>query len=222
MRITIAGAGRAGLAVAAFLRDAGHEVSVIDREPATATRAFEEHGLVAFTGDATDAALLTQAQIGRADVVVAMLRRDAENLAVALLARAAGAGRVMVRMRDPEYRAVYHIAKVDRILSEIDVFVGALATAIEHDGVRHAMVLGSGASVAFELTIPDDGFVVGRTVQEVASDAAFPQSCVFAGMFQSGEVLAPRGSSVVAAGMHVLLVAPRDQVGDVVSFFQRK
>src|SRR4051812_46937751 len=126
MRVLIAGAGRAGLSVAIHLSQTGHEVTVVDRDESIANRAFEQHGLVSLTGDATDAGLLREAEVSRADVVVAMLRRDAENLAVALLAQAAGAKRVMVRMRDAEYRSVYQRAGVHRILSEIDVFIGAM------------------------------------------------------------------------------------------------
>ena len=37
-------------------------------------------------------------------MVVALLRRDADNLAVAMLAKEAGAGRTMVRMREADIR----------------------------------------------------------------------------------------------------------------------
>lgn len=223
MRVLIAGAGRAGLSVAIHLRTMGHDVTVVDRDEALATRAYEQHGLVALVGDATDAGLLKEAEIGRADVVVAMLRRDADNLAVALLARASGARRVMVRMRDAEYRVVYEQAGVDRILSEIDVFIGAMGTAIEHSAVRHAMVLGKGGSVAFELEVPPEAAVVGRTVSSIATDASFPSSCVFAAMYNAdGSIEAPRGSSVVQGAMTVLLVAARHDLGQVIGFFLRR
>jgi trk system potassium uptake protein TrkA len=223
MRVLIAGAGRAGLSVAVHLRTMGHEVTIVDRDEAIAARAFEQHGLVSLAGDATDASLLKEAEVHRADVVVAMLRRDADNLAVVLLAQALGARRIMVRMRDAEYRGVYERAGVHRILSEIDVFIGAMATAIEHPAVRHAMVLGKGESVAFELDIPAGAAVGGRTVRDIAADKAFPASCVFAGMYDAeGSVNVPRGSSVVGGGTTVLLVSARDELGDVVRFFLRE
>ncbi|WP_437997387.1 TrkA family potassium uptake protein [Sorangium sp. So ce185] len=223
MRVLIAGAGRAGLSVAVHLAKTGHDVTIVDRDESIANSAFERHGLVSLVGDATDAGLLKEAEVGRADVVVAMLRRDADNLAVALLAQAAGAKRVMVRMRDSDYRGVYVRAGVQRILSEIDVFIGAMATAIEHPGVRHAMVLGAGESVAFELDIPADAAVAGRSVSVIAGSAGFPSSCVFAGVYRpDGRVEAPRGSSIVAGGATVLLVAARDELADVIAFFLRR
>ena len=75
---------------------------------------------------------------------MAMLRRDADNLAVSLLARAAGVERVMVRMRDNAYRSVYATAGIDRVLSETDLITGAITTAVEHDAIRHAMLIGDG------------------------------------------------------------------------------
>jgi trk system potassium uptake protein TrkA len=220
MKVIIAGAGRSGIAVGAELLGAGHDVVLIDREPSVAKRAYEQHGLVALAGDATDASFLREAEAGRADVVVAMLPRDADNLAVAALSLEAGARRLMVRMRDPEFRPIYVKAGVHRILSETEVFVGSLATAIEHEAIRHSMILGQGDAVAFELVLPQNASVAGRTVGEIASDPEFPRSCVFAGMFAAGSPLeAPRGASVIAAGMTLLLVARREALLNVISFF---
>ncbi|MEO8902331.1 MAG: TrkA family potassium uptake protein [Polyangiaceae bacterium] len=223
MRILIAGAGRAGLSVAAYLTTAGHQVTVIDRDPLVCSRATNQLGIVALVGDATDAAILAEAEMRQSEAVVAMLHRDADNLAVASLAKLAHVPRVMVRMRDPDYRPVYAAAGVDRILSETEIFIGALAAAIEHEAVRHAMLLGNGESVAFEVLIPEGSRVVGQTVREVAALPEFPSSCVFAGLYEAnGSVEGPRGASVLRGGMTVLIVARRDQVKETLALLIRK
>jgi trk system potassium uptake protein TrkA len=182
-----------------------------------ARRASEQHGLVALVGDATIAAVLEDADIRQSDVVVAMLRRDADNLAVALLARAAGVSRVMVRMRDNAYRTVYASAGIDRILSETDLITGSIATAIEHEAIRHAMLLGDGSAIAFELTVPEGSAAAGKTVMELAAMPGFPATSVFAALYQTdGRVEAPRGSSVVQVGTTVLVVSRADEVGRAV------
>jgi trk system potassium uptake protein TrkA len=222
MRVLVVGIGRAGLSVAQHLSGIGHDVTVIDRERVITDRASEKYGLIALAGDATDAAVLQDAEIARADVVVSLLQRDAENLAVALLARSAGVKRVMVRMRDQAYLPVYRQAGVDRLFSETDVLIGALATAIEHDAVRNAMLLGNGESVAFEISIPADSAIAGRSVSDVATDPEFPKSCVFAALYQTdGTVEGPRGSSLVPAGATVLLVARRVELRQTIQFFMR-
>jgi trk system potassium uptake protein TrkA len=217
MRIVIVGAGRAGLEVATHLTRLGHTVTIVDNDDTVTRRASEQLGLVAVSGDATNAPVLELADIRRSDVVVAMLRRDADNLAVALLARSTGVKRVMVRMRDNAYRPVYAAAGIERVLSETDLITGSVATVIEHEDVRHAMLLGDGSAIAFELTIPPGSPVAGRTIMELAARPEFPSSCVVAAVYQAdGRVEAPRGSSVLQAGTTVLLVSRRDELGRAV------
>jgi trk system potassium uptake protein TrkA len=217
MKILIVGAGRAGLEVAAHLTRIGHAVTIVDNDEAVTRRASEQHGLVALSGDATMASVLEEADIRQSDVVVAMLRRDADNLAVALLARAAGVHRVMVRMRDNAYRQVYASAGIHHVLSETDLITGSIATAIEHEAIRHAMLLGDGSAMAFELTVPPGSVAAGKTIMEVAALPGFPSTSVFAAIYQvDGSVEAPRGSSVVHAGTTVLIVSRADDVARAV------
>jgi trk system potassium uptake protein TrkA len=217
MRIVIVGAGRAGLEVATHLTKLGHAITIIDNDELVTRRASEMHGLVALHGDATVAAVLDEADIRSAEVVVAMLRRDADNLAVALLAKAAGVERVMVRMRDNAYRRIYSAAGIDRMLSETDLITGSIATAIEHDAIRHAMLLGNGSAIAFEITIPDGSAAAGKTIMELAALPGFPATCVFAALYRAdGSVESPRGATVVGVGTTVLLVSRRDEVARAV------
>jgi len=222
MKILIVGAGRAGLEVAIQLSRIGHAVTIVDTDAAVTRRAAEQFGLVTIVGDATTADVLDDAAIGRMDIAVAMLRRDADNLAVSLLARAAGVERVMVRMRDNAYRSVYAHAGIERVLSETDLITGAITTAVEHDAIRHAMLIGDGAAIAFELTIPAGSVGAGYSVMELAARPDFPRSGVFAALYrEGGRVEAPRGSSVVDAGTTVLLVAQREDVSGAVMALTR-
>lgn len=222
MKILIAGAGRGGLNLAIYLQTRGHGVVVIERDPQVVQQASEAYGIVMLVGDATDASVLKQAEPERSDAVLAMLHRDADNLGCGLLARTLGASRVLVRMRDPAYRGVYTAAGIHEILSETEILVGALGIAIEFEVVRHSMVLGSGETIAFEMTIPENAWVVGRTLGDLAQENAFPPSCVVAGMSQDGEVETPRGASTFEGGMHVLLVAGRDHLAAVIDLFRRR
>ncbi len=219
MKVVVVGGGRAGTTLAARLSRAGHKVTLIDRDEAVTRRAFEQSGLATLSGDGTEPAILREAEVDRADVVAALLRRDADNLAIALLARELGAKRVMVRMRDTAYKGVYDAASVEEVFSEVDVLVGALLTAVEHPVVRRSMILGSGESVAFEVIVPEGAAVAGRSVRDLANDAAFPASCVFVGIGdREGSIAPARGDSVVQAAAPVILVARRDEIGAAAAY----
>lgn len=222
MRVVIVGGGLAGTNLAVTLGRGGHDVTLIDREAGTAARGFSEHGLATILGDGTDPRVLAAADVKRADVVAAMLRRDADNLAVAAIARSFGAKRILARLRDPSYRAIYAGAGIDQVFGEIETMVGALAVAIEHPQVRHSMVLGTGDSIAFEIVVPEGAEVAGRTVREIGTSKEFPRGAVIAGIaLANGSVVAPRGDSVVHGGHAILLVARRDDVQSTIELLSR-
>jgi trk system potassium uptake protein len=219
MRVVIVGGGLAGTNLAHVLVQDGHAVTLIDRDPHVAARGFADHGLATIVGDGTEPRVLRDADVGRADVVAAMLRRDADNLAVAAIARAEGAKRLLARLRDPSYRPIYSRVGIDQVFSEVETMVGALLVAIEHPRVHHSMVLGHGDSIAFEVTVPEHATVAGRTVRELGASAGFPRGAIIAGIAPAnGTVVVPRGDAIVHSGDSVLLVARREDVASAIDF----
>ncbi len=219
MRVIIVGGGLGGTNLARRLAEDGHSVTLIDREPETATRAFTEHGIASIVGDGTEPRVLREADAGRADVVATMLRRDADNLAVAAIARAQGARRLLARLRDPDYRAIYARAGIDQVFGEVETMVGAVVVAIEHPRVQHSMVLGQGESIAFEVVVPEGATVAGKTVRELGTAAGFPRGAIIAGIAPPAKpVLVPRGDAVIQGGEAVLVVARREDVAQAIDF----
>jgi len=220
VRIVIVGAGLAGTNLAHVLGAAGHAVTLVDHNADVAARGFAEYGLASIVGDGTDPRVLRDADVGRADVVAAMLRRDADNLAVAAIARGEGARRILARLRDPAYRAIYARVGIDQVFGEIETMVGALSVAIEHPRVRHSMVVGSGDSIAFEIMVPDTAVNAGKTVRDIGMHPGFPRGAVIAGIAGAdGEVVVPRGDAIIRAGDVVLLVAHGHDVAAAIDFF---
>lgn len=222
MRVIIVGGGLAGTNLALALGRAGHTVTLVDRETSIASRGFAEHGLATIVGDGTDPRVLADADVGKADVIAAMLRRDADNLAVAAISRVLGARRILARLRDPSYRPIYAREGIDQVFGEIETMVGALSVAIEHPRVRHSMVLGTGDSIAFEIVVPERAEIAGRSVREIGTSREFPRGAVIAGIAtENGSVEAPRGDSVVRGGHAVLLVSRREDVATTIDLLTR-
>ena len=152
MRIVIAGGGRVGSVLAAKLIAERHQVTVVERDRAVRDRLFEDVGAVVVCGDAMDPQVLESAGIIGADVACAVLPRDADNLAFAMLVRAAGGARIMVRMLDTSYRQAYLLAGVRDIIAEAEVVVAKMTTAIDFPLIAGALPLAAGDAVLFEVT----------------------------------------------------------------------
>ncbi|HEY3445452.1 MAG TPA: NAD-binding protein [Myxococcales bacterium] len=218
MRIVIAGGGRIGGALAARLADGQREVVVIDRQQSVCERLFERVGVRTVCGEATDPAALASAGMAAADLVVGALERDADNLAFAMLARAASGARVMVRMLDSSYRDAYRLAGVRDVIAEADLVVARLETAVHFPQLAGSLPLTHGDAILFEIEIRPRAHVAGMTVAAVRARPDFPRDCVFVTVIDpEGRTELPRGDTVLQPRHTVLLVAKRTEIAAAVT-----
>jgi trk system potassium uptake protein len=115
MFILIVGCGRVGSAVAKRALDAGHDVSVMDRDPLSherldrdLTSTWEDAGGRFTVGTALEIDGLIEAGIEEADVFMAATSGDNTNLVISQIAqRRFNVPRVVVRVADPARAAWY-------------------------------------------------------------------------------------------------------------------
>lgn len=214
MYILIAGAGVVGKELAARLHHGRHDVVVIDVNREICDELAARYGLVAVNGNATDIDILDEAGIEKADVAVALMRRDADNLSFTLLAKHFGIQRIFVRMRNPRYRTAYEKAGATRIMNPADVFIDNIVLDIEQPDFLRVATLGGGKASIVILKVPDGSVADGKTIAEVTKDEGFPKNCVVAGIYRTDtdEFIIPRGENRFKAGDRVFLVADAKQI----------
>jgi len=223
MYIVIAGAGLVGGNLAKSLVENHHDVVIVERDKAVCEMFASKVGVLAINGTATDIELLEQAGIRKADVAVAAMPADADNLAFALLAHHFEVPRIIARMRDPRYEAAYRIAGVTRTLNLADLFVRQLVLDIEQPALRQVANFGDGKAFIVVVVIPDGARVRGKTVMEIDQHKDFPRECVIAGIYreETKNFIFPRGDIDVRAGDQVFLAADADNVRKGAEFLQR-
>jgi trk system potassium uptake protein TrkA len=114
--IVIVGCGRLGSFLANQLSRVGHGVVVIDSNEQTFGKLSPDYSGFRVEGDATELAVLKQAKVDRADLVIATTQGDNVNLMVAQVARTEfGVARVLARVFDPRREAVYRRLGVETI-----------------------------------------------------------------------------------------------------------
>jgi trk system potassium uptake protein TrkA len=217
VKVVIAGGGRVGAALSARLVGEKHQVAVVDRDRGVCDRLFQELGVVAVCGDATDPRVLENAGLASADIAAGLLARDADNMAFAMVARASSSARVMVRMLDPAYRAAYRAAGVRDVVAEAEIVVGSIVTAMDFPEVAGSMLLGDGQVILFELVIPSTARMAGLTVAQVRAQSDFPRDSVFIGLWdEEGGFEIPTGQSVLRPGRMAVLAARRGEMAQVI------
>ncbi len=222
MRVVVAGGGLTGRRLIARLAADRYDIVVIDLSRDVCEWISSKLGVSAVHGNATDVATLEEAEIAAADVAVALMGQSADNLAYSLLAKAAGAARIIVRMVNPKYRQAYERAGVTSIIDVASLFLDQLLLEIERPQIHEVTTFGAGQESILRLTIPAASHVVGRTVAEIAAQRRWPDETLVAGIYreETGELVIPRGGERLRAGDQVLVCTPAVRGRDAVDFFE--
>ncbi|MFW5996266.1 MAG: NAD-binding protein [Halanaerobiaceae bacterium] len=220
MYIVIAGAGVLGRALTKRLIE-NHNVVIIDIEQEVCERIYSQYGAVSVCGNATQIHVLKDAGIEKCDVAIAAMDSDTENLAFTVLAKNFGVDKIMVRMRNPEYKSAYKMAGATNIGEVTDMLVENYTTHIENPDIRRVVSLGNGNAEISIVTIPEGSKCSGKTVSEIVNTEGFPDDCVIAGIYNQelDKLIIPRGEKKLHSKNQIFLVATRENIRRAADFF---
>jgi len=166
----ICGFGRVGHQVAETFQSAGFSYVVIDSHKGSADE-LEQIGAPGIIGDATSDSVLTDAGIHNARGLVACADSDVVNVFITLSARALNPDLFIVAragLKDTERKL--RIAGADRVLSPYFISGNRMAALATHPVASDFLDLVThGGDVDFklyEITIPDNSKLVGKTIKE--------------------------------------------------------
>lgn len=222
MYVLIGGAGLVGLSLAQKLVELGHTVAIIDIDPNACRYAREQVGVMAFEGSAVSTEVLLEAGIRKADSLAAVLRNDALNLAMATLAKHYGVPHILARMRHSDFAEPLRLAGAHHIISTIDLAVSTMVNAIEYPQVESMMHFEQGQVEVLKLSIPNNCYVVGRTIAEIAQDSQFPKGSLIIGYQPHAheDLMIPNGSTVLKPNSTVLVVTKPGSLHQMIDFIQ--
>ncbi|MET1123694.1 MAG: Trk system potassium transporter TrkA [Archaeoglobaceae archaeon] len=217
MRIVIAGAGEVGYKLAETLA-AKHEVYVIESNE----ERFQQVSLldvVAIKGNAANIRNLRSAEVQRADVFLAVTGDDEVNLLSALAAKRLGAKTVIARVENPEYvdRPIVrdHPLGYDILICPQLALAHEAARIVGIPGAVDIVTFSNGKVEMLELIVMEGSKADGRTVRELE----LPKNVVITTVYRNGEVLIPRGDTVLKAGDRVAIVGRSSEIEGLAPLF---
>ena len=213
MRVAIAGAGNVGLFIANDLRGAGHEVQLIEQNPAVVERAVADEGVEWVVADGCEVSSLREAGLERCDVVVAATGDDEDNLVISLLAKQEFAvPRVIARVNHPKNEWMFNENwGVDLSVSTPHLITALVEEAVTVGRLVRLLQFEGGQARLVEVTLAEDSPAIDKSLKEVD----FPRDATVVAVVRGEHVVMPRGDTAFEAGDEVLAMVTPDSEEEV-------
>jgi trk system potassium uptake protein len=216
MRIAIAGAGNVGRSIAQELISNGHQVLLIERQPAQMRpeRVPEADWILA---DACEVSSLEEAELATCDVVIAATGDDKANLVCSLLAKTEFAvNRVVARVNRAENEWLFTEQwGVDVAVSKPRLMAALVEEAVTVGDLVRIMTFRQGEANLVEITLPAGAPYEGEPVRSVP----LPRDAALVAILRGKRVVVPTPDDPLEAGDELIFICTaevEDQVRAVV------
>jgi trk system potassium uptake protein TrkA len=209
MFVIIVGGGKTGSHLAELLLAGGHQVRVIDRRPEVIEKLRTELPVeTVVRGDGADPKVLINVGIKTANVVAAVTGDDEDNLVVSTMARFEfGIRRVIARVNNPKNAWLFTPEMgVDVAINQADLMAKLIAEEMSLGDMMTLVKLRKGEVSIVEEKIEPGAPAAGKAIRDVP----FPAGCTLAAVVRKGEVILPRGDTLLQPNDEVLAVVRTD------------
>jgi trk system potassium uptake protein TrkA len=203
MFVIIVGGGNTGSQLAKYLMDEGHTIHVIDERPAVLEKlALELPQELIIAGDGSSPTVLEKAGIQKAQVLAAVTGSDETNLVVTSLGKFEfGVPRVIARINNSKNAWLFTPEMgVDVSLNQAEILAKLTAEEMSIGDMMTMLKIRRGKYSIVEEKIAPNAIAHGKELRELS----LPNNCVISGIIRHGEIIMPRGTTVLEAGDEIL------------------
>ena len=218
-RVVIIGGGNVGLAVARALEARTDRVraKVIEKNRAQAERAADAlERTIVLNGDGMSAEILAEANIERADAVLAVTDDDKTNILAAVRAKQAGCAMAIALINDPTLVPLMGALDIDAYINPRATTVSSILRHIRHGRVRAIYSIGDAEAEMIEAQVLSTSPIAGRAVRDIE----FPEGVLMGALMKGDRVLKPTGDTRIEEGDVIALFAMAGDVPEVERLLQ--
>lgn len=220
-RIIIIGGGNIGLNLAQRLEADNPRVLCkiieLDKKRAELVAQTLDRSVV-LHGDALEAEILEQANVAESETVVAVSNDDETNILSSLLAKRFGCKRAVTLVNATSYGPLIGSLGIDTVVSPRAITVSTILQHVRRGRIRSVHTLSEGFGEVIEAEALETSSLVGVPLRE----ANLPQGVILGALVRDGEVVIPRGGTIVQTGDLVVLFAATQAVKKVEKLFAVK
>ena len=204
MRILIIGAGQHGYYLSKHLKEAGHDIRLIDRHEENCARLANAIDVRVFCGDGTKVETLAAAGAGKCDVMIAVTNHDENNLIACEIGKKQfGIQRTISKINNTKNISLMKRLGIDLVLDSTQIIADLIEREIDNSDVKLIADISNSDAIISEYTIPETWKHSGKRVM----DLEIPENCVLIYILRAGSLMIPRGNTLLMAGDNVVALA---------------
>lgn len=218
-RIVIIGGGNVGLAVARALEARTDRVraKVIEKTRAQAERAADAlERTIVLNGDGMSVDLLLEANVDRADAVLAVTDDDKTNILVSVRAKQAGCRMAIALVNDPTLVPLMGPLDIDAYINPRATTVSSILRHIRHGRVRAIYSIGDAEAEVIEAQVLSTSPITGRPIRDIE----FPEGVIVGALKKGDKVVKPTGATKLEEGDVIVIFAMAADVPEVERLLQ--
>ncbi len=172
MNIIIAGDGEVGMHLAEALERSDHNITIVDPHKELLKMVESHSDLMTITGDSTSIKVLQQANVKKADLVIAVLHDEQINLLTGILAKKLGAKKVIVRINTTENLSkeswrIYQDLGIDGMVSPEDIAAQEIINLLRQNVATEAHDFAGGKLELLMIKLEPNAIAINKTLEEI-------------------------------------------------------
>lgn len=172
MNIIIAGDGEVGMHLAEALEHGDHNITIVDPHEELLKMIESQSDLMTIIGDSTSIKVLQQANVKKADLVIAALHDEHINLLTGILAKKLGAKKVVVRVNTMESlgnesKRIYQDLGIDGIVSPEDIAAQEIINLLKQNVATETHDFACGKLELLMIKLEPNAMAINKTLEEV-------------------------------------------------------
>ncbi|WP_295896988.1 Trk system potassium transporter TrkA [uncultured Bartonella sp.] len=218
-RIIIAGGGHIGLYVARAMEKRQHKarLRIIESDKARALAITDQlNRTVVLNGSALDPAILQEANVDQADLIVTLTNQDQVNVLSAIMAKRFGCKSNMVLINNNAFQEFTRTVGIDSHLNPRSVTISKVLQQMRRGRIRSVFSVANGEAEIIEAEAMQTSPLVGKPLSELD----LPEGLRIGAIYRDRTMIRPKGETRVLAGDMVIIFALADAVRDVEQLFR--
>jgi len=216
MYIIIVGGGKVGYYLAKTLLSYKHKVVVIEPQKELCEKIANDLNITVCNGNGTMIDKLTELNVSKAEIFIAVTGRDEDNLIACQLAkRNFGVKRTIARVNNPKNIQVFERLGVDTAVSSTSIIADLIEQEVDYAGMKTLLKLKDGKIVLSEILIMEKSPVCNKSLKDIT----IPKDCILISVIRDEEVVIPNGFTVLQAGDYIIAVSSQEDQKELKNFF---